>query len=255
MRKPYAAMLVAAAAFATAAASPAMACSDPVGCLPLQDARFPQEAEAVLEGALAGDWRRMQALLPLCSNCLSATTPTGETLLQRAMGMRDKRAFGLLLKAGADPSQHHSPNESVVHLAARHEDPNWLRLLLKAGANPDTINLPQEDFPLISNALPLGVALISGRDRQFEMLLKSGANVKLADRTGNTALHLAAQINQPWHVLALLKTGADPLARNTQGQSFQPYLFMTKEELLTKHNRTGRNAVRAYLKSANISIE
>ncbi|EKN3413254.1 phospholipase, partial [Yersinia enterocolitica] len=49
----------------------------------------------------------------------------------------------------------------------------------------------------------------------------------IADRVGDTPLHLAGKSNAPDLALRLLKAGADPEARNKQGATFQQYLAMT----------------------------
>lgn len=90
---------------------------------------------------------------------------------------------------------------------------------------------------------PLMTALIREKPKHFEMLLRKGANPDLTDRAGNTALHIAAQINDPGAVLKLLQVGADPHARNAQKHTFQTYLFMTHATLLSPRARRDRIAV------------
>jgi ankyrin repeat protein len=218
---------VVAAALAAMVSSPAaIACEDPAHPCPWsQETVFPAPAEDLLAAALYGDRRRVETLARQSPETLRATNALGETLL-----------------------------ETILHLAARHEDAGWLKILLAARADPNTANLPHDEYPLIGTSRPLGAALMAGRDRQFRMLIDAGADVKAADRTGNTPLHLAAQINQPWQALALLKAGADPAARNAQGQRFDRYLFMTPDHLLTRHNRDGRRAVRAWLAAQGIPL-
>jgi uncharacterized protein len=135
--------------------------------------------------------------------------------------------------------------------AASHRNPKWLKLLLENGASPNVRNSA-------SGATPLGHALIADRDEQFEMLLGAGGDPNLADATGNTSLHVAAQINKPWHVYMLLTNRAnpaDPFLRNAQGHTFQRYLFMTEDGLLNKRTREGRRLVLDYLSIKDIPIE
>ena len=91
--------------------------------------------------------------------------------------------------------------------------------------------------------------------KDWLMLLAAGVNLGRADRTGNTPLHVAAQINDPGRVLALLKAGAPANARNKQGQTFQRYLFMTREGLLSAEARTARRAVVTWLRQNGIPVE
>ncbi|MBL0021700.1 MAG: hypothetical protein IPP23_05000 [Sphingomonadales bacterium] len=86
-------------------------------------------------------------------------------------------------------------------------------------------------------------------------MLDAGAQPNLTDGVGNSALHVAALINEPWHVLAILKAGADPELRNAQGQTFQRYLFMTPDKLLNKKTREGMVAVVEWLTTHGFKVE
>lgn len=172
-------------------------------------------------------------------------------LLQSAPARGKKRTFRALLSSGADPTHAGFDGDTIIHAAARHRDPHWLKLLLENGANPNVRNTR-------TGAVPLTEALIADRDKQFEMLLKAGADPNLADATGNTALHVAAQINKSRHVYMLLintANPADPFIRNAQQQTFQRYLFMTNERLLSKRSRAARRVVLDYLLVKGIPIE
>lgn len=216
--------------------------------LPAGDARDP---EPVIYAAGKGDWVSFNHQISEHPQLLSATRTDGTTLLQWALANRNRKAFRLLLKAGADPAQPGFEADTAVHAAAGHRDPIWLKLLLENGASPNLRNAQ-------SGVVPLSRALIANRDKQFEMLLWAGADPNIADATGNTPLHVAAQINKPWHVFTLLVNRADPadpFLRNAQGQTFQRYLFMTEDRLLNKHTREGRQLVLDYLSIKDIPME
>ena len=87
--------------------------------------------------------------------------------------------------------------------------------------------------------------------RIFDHLMTLGMDFFSTTRSAQ----LAAQINQPRHVLALLQAGADPNARNAQGQTFQRYLWMTKEQLLNEQTRKGRKAVVKFLQRNGIPVQ
>jgi ankyrin repeat protein len=55
--------------------------------------------------------------------------------------------------------------------------------------------------------------------RRIETLLRAGADPRLQDRKGNTALHQAVLAGQAGVVRALLRGGADPNTRNLEGRS------------------------------------
>ncbi len=170
------------------------------------------------------------------------------TLLQWALENDKETAFRLLLKAGADPEQPGLFGYTVIHDAARHRDSKWLGILLDNAASPDVRNAG-------TGTLPLYEALIADRDAQFAMLVAAKANLKLTDNVGNTPLHIAGLLNKPWHAHYLLLAGAPPMARNAQKQTFQRYLFMTRDALLNQASREGRQKIIKYMRSKKIPIE
>ena len=209
------------------------------------------DAYALQYAARPRNSREFRKLITDHPNLLSLTTVDGTTLLQWALAENKLEAFLLLLRAGAKTDQPGFEGDTVIHDAARDRNPKWLKLLLKNGADANAHNAQ-------SGAVPLSRALISDRDKQFEMLLKAGADPNIADATGNTPLHVAAQINKPWHVYTLLTNRAgpaDPFIRNAQGQTFQRYLFMTEDRLLNKRTREGQQLVLDYLAFKGIPIE
>jgi uncharacterized protein len=170
------------------------------------------------------------------------------TLLQWALLNESTAGMEALLAAGADPAQPGMDSDTVVHLAAMASDPKYLELLLKRGADPNAHNG-------VTRATPLVSALIGKRETQFRDLLAAGADPNAADRTGNTALHQAAKINEPQRVLDLLKAGANPTATNTMGATFQHFLFRAPDQAVTPEVRRGREAVRDWLRMHHIPIE
>jgi uncharacterized protein len=211
---------------------------------------FDPEEQSLLKAAQSGDTAFFISL-SADPGRLNGTAEDGTTFLQWALAHGKKRAFVVLLRSGADPAQIGFDGDTVIHDAARHNDPSWLKLLLANGAHPDVRNAR-------SGTLPLHQALIADQPRQFEALLKAGADPDLADETGNTALHIAAQINKPSLVLTLLINSgkpANPFIRNAQKNTFQRYLFMTGDRLVNKQTRAGRQAVLDYLLLKDIPID
>lgn len=90
---------------------------------------------------------------------------------------------------------------------------------------------------------PLRTAILAGRRDQVVVLLTAGADPNQPDSVGNTALHIAAQTNQPWVALDLLAAGACPDIRNAQNKTFLPYLNLMKDDLLSPDARKGKQAV------------
>jgi uncharacterized protein len=198
------------------------------------------------EAAARGDRRRIAELAPTVD--LAAQGDDGVTLLQWALLNKSPEGLEALLEAGANPNQAGLDGDTVVHLAAMANDDRYLKILLAKGADP---NIGHGD----TGATPLRSALMGERVEQFRELLAAGADPDRADRMGNTPLHVAGQINEPARALDLLKAGADPMARNLQGATFQRYLFMTRVDLLNVETRRDREAVQTWLTEHGITVE
>lgn len=208
---------------------------------------FPDPAATLAEAVAAGDAAHIQALAAGGAD-LSVWGDKKVTMLQWALLNKSKRGLTALLKVGADPSQPGIDDDTVVHLAAMANDPAYLTILLQHRADPNAPNGTTRAVPLVS-------ALMGEREDQFAMLLKAGADPGRADRTGNTPLHEAAKINEPWRVLDLLEAGADPRAVNVRGATFQRFLFRTPDKILLQEVRQGRAAVIEWLKHHNVAVE
>ena len=201
---------------------------------------------ALAEAVASGDAARVRALASEAD--LAARGDRQVTLLQWAVLNRSLAGMKALLDAGANPRETGMDGDTVVHTAAMADDPSYLAELLARHVDPDVPNAS-------NGAGPLRAALMGDRETQFRALLAAGANPNLADRLGNTPLHVAGQINEPARALDLLEAGADPAARNAQGATFQRYLFMTKPALLNAETRRRREAVEAWLTAHGIALE
>lgn len=208
---------------------------------------FPDPRATELADAIAdGDEARIRALAPGAD--LAYRGDKQVTFLQWALLNKRLDSLKALLDAGADPLQPGMDGDTVVHTAAMANDPAYLAELLARGINPNVANGT-------TGASPLRSALMGERAEQFHALLAAGADPDMPDRMGNTPLHVAGQINEPARALELLEAGADPMARNAQGVTFQRYLFMTRAALLNAETRRHREAVEAWLKAHGIALE
>ncbi|WP_193750227.1 ankyrin repeat domain-containing protein [Xanthomonas euvesicatoria] len=194
-----------------------------------------------------GDVARLKALAPTVD--LAAHGDQNVTLLEWAIWNEQPRALAALLDAGADPSLPGMDQETVVHMAAMAQDPQYLQILLQHKAPIDVVSARAGWTPLFR-------AVQSKRDAQIDLLIKAGADVQRVDHTGNSLLHLAAQSGAASPaVLALLKAGVDPTVRNAQQKTFQAYFFTTPDRLLNASGQQVRSDVRAWLNVHNIPVE
>ena len=68
-------------------------------------------------------------------------------------------------------------------------------------------------------------------------------------------LHVAASTKRAGYTLRLLQAGADPLAQDSFGKTFQAYQWLGHEAALPAERRQERSAVREWLKEHRIAVE
>jgi len=204
-------------------------------------------AAQLADAASSGDAAKVDKLVKAGANP-SAIGDKATSVVQFAMLNKSKAGVEALLNAGADPMHADDNGDTLMHYAAKSADPGYMDILLAHKADVNVQNT-------VTSATPLIAALFGEREPQFHKLLAAGANPNIADRGGNTALHIAAKINENQLSLDLLKAGADPLAKNKQGVTFQRYLNMTPTRLLTEDAKRQREAIVTWLRDHNIPVE
>ncbi|CNJ29469.1 putative phospholipase A accessory protein [Yersinia aldovae] len=163
------------------------------------------------------------------------------TLLQWAILNQQPESLTALLQEYADPSQPGLQGDTAWHTAASIQDAHYMHLLLDGRLQPNTRNS-------VTLATPLAAAVMAGREVQVILLLVAGVDPNLADRMGDTPLHLAGKTNAPDLALRLLKAGADPELRNKQGATFQQYLAMTPMTLQSAKMQKNYQQLNAWLR-------
>ena len=117
----------------------------------------------------------------------------------------------LLLEHGADSSSYLSGHSSI-EIAARNGHTKVIRVLLKFGANIEDKGH--------SGSAPLVSAVAGGHLEMVHELLQRGSNVQGFNFHEDTALHVAAGIENPVYMIRLLlKYGADKKSVNRKGQT------------------------------------
>ncbi len=203
---------------------------------------------ALAQAAVDGDVSRLQELVSDGVD-LDTRGERGVTPLAWAMLHQSPDGFAALLDAGADPATPAVGDDPVILMAAMADDPTYLKILLAHGVD---VNKPRGR----SHRTPLMAALMNDHtDAPFRQLLKAGADPDVTDKTGNTALHVAAEAGDYARVLALLNAGANPRARNAQHATFQSYLHMTPTHLLTAQARRQLAAIDQWLQAHDIPVE
>ncbi|MEL6409661.1 MAG: ankyrin repeat domain-containing protein [Pseudomonadota bacterium] len=160
----------------------------------------------------------------------------GITLLMWALLQGNLEAMSDLINYGADPALGDEDGYTVLHLAAKIDNPDGLLTLLEHKVPPDLENTQ-------TGASPLFEAIISDRKDQFRHLLAHNANVKVQDDLGDTPLHLAAAVGVPGYVPLLLQAGADPQQTNHLNQTFLQLFTLTPSENLTQEALEERTSV------------
>jgi quinoprotein dehydrogenase-associated probable ABC transporter substrate-binding protein len=148
------------------------------------------------------------------------------TPLLEAITRNDVPSMKLLLAHGADKRMLGPQGIDALGLAIEQRKYEAAKALIDAGAK---VNVPVGDqrlTPLMITAAetapPEGAIFLPSSTRPIDiakLLLQRGANVNAKDKTGMTALMVAASHNNAPMVGFLLESGADASAKNDQGQT------------------------------------
>lgn len=199
----------------------------------------------VAEAARKGDTTRMRSLL---RNGVDprASGEFGVTLLDWSMRRQNPAAFRLLLDAGADPTARDVNHDNAMRGAVHNDDTTYLATLLAHGVDPNTA--------VRYGQTALMEAIMTGCDREFHMLLAAkGIDLSRRNESGETALFTAMITKGP--VLELLNAGADPRAKDKLGHTFQTYLNMTPENVLSAEAKKEKEAILAWLRAHDVPLE
>ncbi len=132
----------------------------------------------------------------------------------------------VLLAAGAKVDEPGPDGFAALALALADRYYEAAKTLLDAGANPNSTSGPESLTPLMITASQSqaaeGERFLPGSTRPIDVakdLIDRKANVNAKSATGMTPLMIAAANNNPPMIGLLIESGADPEAKNNQGQT------------------------------------
>lgn len=194
----------------------------------------------------AGETGRVEQLL-----ADGADADAGEgrmTMAKWAVAMGRLDSLTLLLAAGADPDGTGDGGRPLLFEAVRTRDPDYVTTVLGAGADPG-IRHP------VAKTYVLHEACSFPERSVLESLIPRVPDLNATDAEGGTALHVCGVTNQGALVLLLLDAGADPLATDNSGRTFQDGYFTWEKRLLNERAAAERASVVAWLEARGIPVD
>jgi len=128
---------------------------------------------------------------PFGANCLSEASRRGKAQIVQ-----------LLIERGVSVNTKISHDITALHLACERGHVNVVQVLLDNGCSP----APAELFNLDT---PLHYAAASDHDAICKLLVDSGVDINIQNRTGDTPLHIAVANDRSSSTTMLLELGAD----------------------------------------------
>jgi ankyrin repeat protein len=199
-------------------------CSRP---LPL-DIRNKVSQNALMIACANGCWEVVEMLFTIDgTHDLEAVDAKGWTALHHASKHGSKEIIDILCQKGANPSATTNDNETGLHLAAQARQIGIVEYLMKKKCSLDIQTTSPVDQKGGKTALHLALFKFEkdNKDEHKEkveevnknekgeeislILLQHGADVKLKDKTGMTALHMAAESGMSKAVEKLIQMGAN----------------------------------------------
>ena len=176
---------------------------------------FPDEdARALAKAAGKGKVKKVEELIKSGIN-VDVKGTKGATPLFWAMA--NYKGFKKLLELGADPNIVYGDGNTVINMAVRLKDRRFLEALLEHGANPN-LKIASIGKWKSFESTPIFHALSQGKDR-VDLLLNYGADINAQDSFGTTPVMTAAGRAEFEMAQYLLEMGADYQIKNDAGET------------------------------------
>jgi len=146
--------------------------------------------------------------------------------------MKNIVGFKKLLSLNADPNVIFDDGGSVMHWAAKNENPSYLNNALMNGGDPNLAAGQFKQSPIFETISIFGEI---GNSYKLELLLNAGADINFKTSKGDTPVLVAASLGRFDIVYELLKQGADFKSRNSNGRDLAYYLRIKRKALDKKH--------------------
>jgi ankyrin len=173
---------------------------------------------------------------------------TARSLLHAAIEGGNLNVFEILKARGAQIEPCLENTTTLMHTAATYDRVTIMRKLLKL--QRDAINVADQ-----TGKTPLHLAAQNGHVGVVNLLLNAGSNVHTKDRTGMTPLHFAAAEGNEKIVKILLQVGADPNAQDNRRRTSLKVAADSGHVLLTtvlRNSKTPRKLRRNLKTSVDI---
>uniref|UniRef100_A0ABD2WIX1 Uncharacterized protein n=1 Tax=Trichogramma kaykai TaxID=54128 RepID=A0ABD2WIX1_9HYME len=134
---------------------------------------------------------------------INAQDNEGNTSLHLALKSRNDEAMKLLLRNGANPNVPNAKGLTPLHIIIDDYKIDYYMLELFFETIDDIQQTVQVNAQDNEGNTPLNLALICGKDKAMELLLRNGANPNVPNEKGLTSLHI--MINEEWINYNMLK--------------------------------------------------
>lgn len=202
-----------------------------------------QQGESACSLALRQDRREMLALFDWKTVNLSQSSSDGTTL---PMLCAQKANLELLprLLTPENLNRRDKAGRNVLYYAVQQKSPEMQKFLIGRKCEINAPLLEQSAlYPALKNQDPASVKL----------LLESGADVRLCDAAGNTAVMLAAQSGNPEIVQLLLDRNVSVLLKNRDGKTASELAFAAGHNTIGK--TLGAMEKKFYMEQLNAKVE